>query len=335
MSAKIPTYLQVEHPHADPRLASLLPSDIAIRCHALPIAADGKRITVAMAHPDDPAARQAVVDSLGPETCVVQANPQEMDRMLNELWPSSAEPALHFMSWSPTEAIAAEVEPYAQSFSQLMDAHLISRRGAETSQSARKDLSAEVQHQQPDLVIFHSPVTIFPVWLLPRPVENQLIKQIPVSLLVARNPQWPLRKILLVLRDSKFDAAAIAWVVQVALKSGASVTTLPLLAPLPPIFDGITLDQRSLVYLLGSTCPLGESLRRVSQYLAEQDIQGTLRLREGSIIEQIRQEVEECDYDLVVIAADTGRSIMRWIMGELVNPLLSLAEVPVLIAKPI
>ena len=178
-------------------------------------------------------------------------------------------------------------------------------------------------------------MTIFPVWLLPRPVENQLIKQIPVSLLVARNQQWPLRKILLVLRDSKFDAAAIAWVVQVALKSGASVTTLPLLAPLPPIFDGITLDQRSLVHLLGSTCPLGESLRRVSQYLAEQDIQGTLRLREGSIIEQIRQEVEECDYDLVVIAAGTGCSIMRWIMGELVNPLLSLAEVPVLIAKPI
>ncbi len=335
MSAKIPTYLQLTHPQADPRLASLLPSDIARRCHALPIAADGKRITVAMAHPDDPAARQAVVDSLGPETCVVQANPQEMERMLNELWPSNAEPALHFMSWSPTEAIAAEVEPYAQSFARLLDAQLTSRRGAESGPRERKALAAEVQRQQPDLIIIHSPVTLFPVWLMPRPVENQLIKQIPVSLLVARNPQRPLRKILLVLRDSKFDAAAIEWVVQIASKSSAAITALPLIAPLPPIFAGITLEQRSLIHLLSSTCPLGESLRQVSQYLAEQDIQGTLRLREGSIIEQIQQEVEECDYDLVVIAADTGRSIMRWIMGELVNPLLNLAEVPVLIAKPI
>ena len=163
--------------------------------------------------------------------------------------------------------------------------------------------------------------------------SNQLIKQIPTSLLVVRNHHCLLKKILLVLRDSKFDATAITWVVRIASKSGAAVTVLPFLAPAPPIFAGITFEQRSLIHL-SSTCPLGETLRQVSQYLAEQNIQGSLRLREGTIIDQIQQEIDECDYDFVVIAADAERSIMRWMMGELVSPLLCLAEVPVLIAKP-
>jgi hypothetical protein len=110
---------------------------------------------------------------------------------------------------------------------------------------------------------------------------------------------------------------------------------LPIIAPAPPIFAGINIHHRSLINLLGSTCPLGERLRQVSQNLAERNIQGTLRLREGTIVDQIRQEVEECDYDFVVIAADSERSIVRWVMGELVNPLLNLAEIPILIAKPI
>jgi nucleotide-binding universal stress UspA family protein len=316
-------------------LASLLPSDIAQRCHALPIAVEGKRVTVAMAHPDDTVARQAVVDSLGSETCVVQANPQEMERMLNELWPSNAESKLHFMSWSPTSEIATEVEPYAQAFTHLLDARLTSLRDTETGHRYRKTLAAEVQCQQPDLIIFHNPVKLFPIWLMPGSVKNHLIKHMPVSLLVTRSPRWPLQKILLLLRDSIFDAAAIKWVVRIASKSAATVSTLPLLAPVPPIFAGMSLEQRSLIHLLSSTCPLGKTLRQVSKCLTERNIQGTLRLREGSIIEQIQQEVDEYDYDFIVIAADTGHSIMRWLMGELVNPLLSLAEVPILIAKPI
>jgi len=334
MSTKI-LALQIEDAHLDQRLVSLLPSDIARRCHALPIAADGKRITVAMADPGDLAARQAVVDSLGPETYVVQANPKEMERMLNELWPSSAEPALHFLSWSSSETIASEVEPYAKLFAQLMDARLTHIKNVDTDQRPREFLSAEVERQQPDLVVFHNPVTLLPIWWMPNWIENQLIKQIPVSLLVTRNPSWPLRKILLVLRDSKSDKSAVKWILGIASKCDVAVTVLPLIAPAPPVFAGMNIYHRSLINLLVSTCPLGDTLRQISQTFAERNIQGTLRLREGTIIDQIRQEVEECDYDLAVVAADTQRSIIRWMMGELVNPLLNLVEVPILIAKPI
>jgi nucleotide-binding universal stress UspA family protein len=325
--------LSISHLKPNPRVVHLLPSELAHRYHALPVATDGEHITVAMAHPDDLAARQAVFDSLGPETYVVQADTQELELMLNELWPIVTNSGQHFMSWKSHNANSVDLESYAQAFAQLMDAQLTSIDHAEVNKNPLEFLLSKIQHQHPDLLIFHSPLPILPLWLMPHWLENQLIKQTPVSLLVTRNPHWPLQNILLVLRDSKFDAAAITWTVQIASKSGAAVTILPLVVPAPPVYAGINFKQRSLINLLGSTCPLGETLRLVSQNLAERDIRGTLRLRDGNIVEQIRQEVEEHDYDFAVIAADAQHSIVRWMMGELVNPLLNIAKIPTLLAK--
>lgn len=326
--------LHVNHPHPDLRLASLLPSEIARRCHALPIATDGEHITVAMAHPDDLGARQAVIDSLGPDTYVVQADTEQLERMLNELWPANSRTDQHFIYWHSSKTNAARFKSYAHDFAQLMEARLTSINRTGGDKRPVEYVLSEARRQQPDLLIFPCPLKILPAWLMPNWTKNQLIKQIPASLLVLRNPRWPLRHILLVLRDSKFDPAAVTWTVQVASKSRAAVTVLPLVVPVPPIYAGINFEHRSLINLLGSTCPLGETLRRVSQSLAEKDIHGTLCLRDGTIVEQIQQEVEEHDYDLAIIAADAQPSIVRWMMGELVNPLLNLANIPTLLAKP-
>jgi nucleotide-binding universal stress UspA family protein len=236
----------------------------------------------------------------------------------------------HFLCWCPsTNASAVTEEAYAFSFARLLDARLSFYRGS------RNELSNEDQDPQPDLILFHSPASPLPAWLWPNPTEKRLLKRIPTSLLVMRGPRWPLQKILLVLRGSEFDLTAIAWMVQIVSKSSASVTVLPILAPAPPIFTGVILGQRSLVYLLNSDCSLGERLRQVFQYFDAQDIQGDLHFWDGTMVEQIQQEVEECNYDLIIIAADTAHSLLRWMLGELVNPLLGLSEVPILIAKPI
>jgi nucleotide-binding universal stress UspA family protein len=215
-----------------------------------------------------------------------------------------------------------------------MEACLTSMNHDEIRQRPYETLLSEVEHQQPDLLIVHIPLTWCPVWWKPNMLESRVVKQMPVSLLIARNPRWPLQKILLVLRDSKYDAAAIAWILQIASRSGASVTVLPLIASLPPVYAGINLQHHSLTSLLGSTCTMSKTLRRVSQDLAGRNIQGTLRLREGTITDQIRDEFEENDFDLAVIAADTQPSIVHWLMGELVNPLLNVAQIPILVAKP-
>ena len=58
--------LSLSHLQANPQVAHMLPSELAYRYHALPVAMDGERLTVAMAHPEDEMACQALQAVLKP-----------------------------------------------------------------------------------------------------------------------------------------------------------------------------------------------------------------------------------------------------------------------------
>ena len=54
-------YLTLDKLAADPELSGRLPPDLAWRCHALPLAEDDGRVTVAMADPGGAEPREVVV----------------------------------------------------------------------------------------------------------------------------------------------------------------------------------------------------------------------------------------------------------------------------------
>jgi excinuclease ABC subunit B len=58
---------------------------VAFRYHALPLAGDSDRITVAMADPDDAIALAAVADALGTQPYVVRSDPDAIDDLLAEI----------------------------------------------------------------------------------------------------------------------------------------------------------------------------------------------------------------------------------------------------------
>ena len=79
-------YLHLDRIKTDPQLMRLLPSKIALRYHALPVATDGNQITIAMASPEDIAAADAVSSAIGVSTCFVQADPKKIDQCLSKIW---------------------------------------------------------------------------------------------------------------------------------------------------------------------------------------------------------------------------------------------------------
>lgn len=62
-------------------------------------------------------------------------------------------------------------------------------------------------------------------------------------------------------------------------------------------------------------------------------VEGSVSRRQGDPVAQIRNEVRAHVYDLIVIAAEPSSSWERWLMGEVVSPLLRWAERPVLVAR--
>jgi nucleotide-binding universal stress UspA family protein len=153
------------------------------------------------------------------------------------------------------------------------------------------------------------------------------------SCLVAQRPRWPLQQILLVIQGGEADEAAVDWTVRLARESGATVTVLVVVPPVPAMYRGLTRMQQGLAAVLAADTPLGEQVRRVARHLVDWEIDATLRLRQGAPDWQIHEEVAEGDYDLLVVAAQPPGRWVRWLRDDLVCRLLHCIDRPVLIAR--
>jgi hypothetical protein len=318
----------------DLRLMRLLPAEIACRYHALPISTDGRRITIAMAHPEDTAACDAVTAALGKPSCLVQVDQGEINRLLGEVWPHNSSSPLRFMLWNPATNSTGVDQPFSGLFGELFHADLIQ---ADIPWRGARSLDAfleEATRCQPDLVIFNIPSPPLLKRLSVDFTVNKLIERLPSSILIVKNPRWPLKKVLLTIRDSDVDnESAIDWVIRLARNSQASVTIMPLIPPVPEMYG--PLIRNSIPALLTANDPFGKKMRWIARRLASQEVEGTFKLRNGFPLEQLRGEVLESDTDLVITAADPQNHIWHWILGELVNDLFVWLDRPLLITKPI
>ncbi|MBE9474041.1 MAG: hypothetical protein IMY85_04060, partial [Chloroflexi bacterium] len=227
------SYLDFNRLEAIPRLAALLPYDLACRYHALPVAEDGERITVAMADPDDKDAREAIMAVLGPSACVVRADAQVIDSLLAKFWEKASNPTSELLLWASTKAFADEIEVYAEELATLLGAHLSRFETLKTGNEAYRALTSEVKRTKADIVILGSNEQTTLNRLFEVRPEYTLVDRLPTSLLVVRQPCWPIKNVLLVLRNEEKDETAVDWTVRFAQPSCADVTVLPLTIPAP------------------------------------------------------------------------------------------------------
>lgn len=309
------------------KLAQRLPATLAFHFHAVPVAKENDHITVAMAHPDDEQACRAVAEALHTQMCVVQSDSTTIDTLLAEIWSEGNNPPLRLVVSRQAGPPGDTVHAYAQYLSDLLRGQL------EVQMDGQLPALADEASCDHDLVIFdESNHQSFMERLLTGPAGCRAAQHIPVSVLITRQPHFPLKKILLVTRGQSLDDVAVDWVIRLARPSKAVVTVLAV-QPAISGTDSQALHRGGLTNWLGTDTPLGCQLRRIAGQLANWDIEGTLHFRQGSPSSQIQREVLEGEPDLIVVAADSSNWLLRRIPGQLINPLLRWVDRPVLIAK--
>ncbi|MCI0395143.1 MAG: universal stress protein [Chloroflexi bacterium] len=184
-----------------------------------------------------------------------------------------------------------------------------------------------------DLVLFEEPtLPLWQRWLIGNP-GRRVIRQAPTSTLVVRQARWPLQKILLILRSEETDDLATEWVLHLARSSGAAVTVLVIIPPIPTMYWLSDSLPVALETVLSEEIASGAHLHRLLNDLRNQEIMGMVRLREGAAAWQISQELAAAAYDLVVIGAEPPGRLYRWFMGELAASLPAWTGRPVLVAR--
>lgn len=336
-------HLSLDNLAVNPRLARRLPPALACLYHALPVAEDGSRITVAMADPDDAAAREAIETALGATCCVVRGDPVAIDALLAEIWSEEIPRSLRLLVCARIGPIADEVWNYAQAMGNLLGAHVGRFQMADDTDTTFDALLKETRLTDYDLVILGESDLSLVEQLLSAPMDHQVTDWAFSSLLLVRRPRWPLKKMLLVVQGEEIDDVVVDWAVRLARPSAATVTVLTWVLPTLAQHSREASAQQGLNALLTTDTALGQQMRRVSQRLVNWEIESTLRLYQGWPDQRIRREVVEGNYDLVAVATEPrGPSVKpkspgQWphhLVGELIASLLRQADQPVLIARP-
>jgi len=317
------------------KLARRLPSTVAFRYHALPIAKENDHITIAMANPYDNVAREAIATSLGMQPYVVQGNQAAIDKRLAEVWPDEARyTSLNIMTCCQASPIANEVKAYAEYIGDLLGSNLAYFQLDEAT-TISFDKQIEEASRKQDLVIFGEPDQPLIKQIFSGPAGCRMTELLHSSILVARQPRRPLQKILLITRGYQTDDLAVKWLIRLAQPSDAIATVLALVPPTSAMCQrAATCMPHGVADWLATDTPLGYQLRQVARQLVNWEINGALHFRQGSPGQQIQREIAKVDYDLIVITADPNDWWLRRLLGEIVYPLLHRVDRPVLIAKP-
>jgi len=316
----------------NPKLARRLPPAIAFRYHALPLAEGRRRITVAMADPDDETAIEAITKALGREPYIVKSESSAIDSLLAEIWPDETYRSWRLLAYHPASPVADQLQAYAERLGELLGGHLHDLQETTGDDASFNDL-VHAAHGY-DLIIFGEPHQNLVERLLSGRADLKAADLMPTSVLIVRQPRWPLRRILFITRGHAIDDVAVDWTTHLAQASNAAITVLAVAPDRLPMWSQGTCMQCGLADWLATDTPLGRQLRRINQRLINTGTESTLRFRQGSPERQIQCEVVEGDYDLIVIAADPSNWWLRRLLGELVTPLLDVTDTPVLIAKP-
>jgi nucleotide-binding universal stress UspA family protein len=326
--------LQLDGIPLDTILAKKLPPRLAFSYHMLPLALENNRVTVAMADPENKFAVEAVRSALGATPYIVKSDQSWIDKLLSELWPNYQDNDLHLIFCSITNRplIAfREYSNYIRNLIMVPEGNISTLHGIEKVCVHTLEESIDVI----DLLILEETTkSKSRKSSLQIPEVQRVIKKYKPSVLIAREPQYPLGKVLIVLGCENRDHVTLDWIMKLAIPSRAEVTMLAAIPPVPRMYQGLPGMSVEIPKILKGKSTLGKHLECLVGRLEAHGVGVVLKINEGDSKWVIYQEVIEGDYDLIAVAAGPDDWFKRVLLRSVVDPVLGSANRPIFIARP-
>ena len=162
----------------------------------------------------------------------------------------------------------------------------------------------------------------------------KIIKSIHPPVLVALEKTSAIKRILICTGGHKYIANAVALTGQIARGMQATVTLLHVMPQPPPLYAGLRRLELNVEAILNSNSALGRNLREQKKALEAMGVPVEVKLREGSVLEEIHHEIRVGAYDLVVSGSSlSGGSFRTYILGDVTREIVNRSGCAVLVVR--
>ena len=170
-----------------------------------------------------------------------------------------------------------------------------------------------------------------PAELLLGDTTHRIVKDTPISILVARGKIANLNRILVCTSGPSAGFDAIKSAVTIAKHTNASLTVLHVSRAVPSMYTGLDQMGESLSDLLQTDTPTAKYLRDCASILNAEQISAEIELRHGTPTQEILRDVDRNRYDLLIIGAAKRSPFNRMLTDNVSTQLAANAPLSVLV----
>ncbi|MBX3061190.1 MAG: universal stress protein [Anaerolineae bacterium] len=297
----------------DVALLQRVPYELIVYYLALPLAQENGRVSVVMAHPENTAAIDTLQRLLQAEIVPVQARSQAIQAALQRIYPTLPPPPPQptIIAWSHTPqqetAVFATAALLRQAYHAEME--MLPVNGHKPDEVLSLALS-----RQHTMAVLDAP----PTAQLP-----DLFARLNTPFVLVRGAYRPLRRILVALRGFSSDIQAVDWILPLAQAPDTAVTLLPLA-------DSPLHQARRAAHHGDLVEP---HLELCLAQLRHANIPIHLKFRQEQPIHQIINELNQGDYDLLVVTAEAQGDYVQTVLAAMAE-CQAHAGRPIFILKP-
>ena len=161
----------------------------------------------------------------------------------------------------------------------------------------------------------------------------KIIKEIEPPVLSVTGRVSSLKRILICSGGKHYIEQAVEVAGRIAGGTGASVVLLHVMGEPPAIYARLRRMDETAAWLLGSETELGRNLRQEKEALEAVGVSVEVRLRRGSVLEEILREIHAGGYDLIVTGSAPSHQLRTYVLGDISREIVNRVDGAVLVAR--
>jgi nucleotide-binding universal stress UspA family protein len=161
----------------------------------------------------------------------------------------------------------------------------------------------------------------------------KIIKAISPPVLSVAGKSGAIRRVLICSGGKRYIDQAVPLTARIARATNATVSLFHVVPEPPAIYAGLPRMNETAEWLLNSRSELGMNLRYEKEILQEMGVLTEVRLRQGSVLEEILREIHAGDYDLVVTGSALSGNFRTYVLGDITREIVNRVNCAVLVVR--